>query len=159
MTHGIGQSEVEENTKTAFTSRKKQRSKSIINPQLRPPRSNQSARAARKRDDTELRKHPRVPVRRPIVFSDDRILAAGELINLSKEGCGVKTTEPVPKGLYLRLWIFLSGKDSPLEVELAPVRWSKNDGQFGLEFIRMPGESHERLHRALETLQAAIEPT
>ncbi len=106
----------------------------------------------------ELRKHPRVPVRCPIVFSGDRILAEGKIADLSKEGCAVKSEEPVPKGLYLRLWIFLPGEDSPLEVELASVRWS-NDGRFGLEFIRMSVEAQERLHRVLETLQCPVEPT
>ena len=106
----------------------------------------------------ELRKHPRVPVRRPIVFSGVRILAEGKTVNLSKEGCAVKSKEAVPKGLYLKVWIFLSGKDSPLEVELAPVRWS-NRGQFGLEFIRMSGEAQARLHRVLEALQCPVEPT
>ena len=55
--------------------------------------------------------------------------------------------------MYLALCVALSDHDSPMEVTLAVVRWSKEQ-KFGLEFLRMQPEEKERSQCFVATLEA-----
>lgn len=74
------------------------------------------------------------------------------VFNLSAEGCAIGSTVSMPKGIYVALQLHLNDEVSPVEVELAAVRWS-SDLQFGVEFIRLKGEEQERLRAYAQSLQ------
>jgi hypothetical protein len=90
----------------------------------------------------EVRKFRRIAVDFACVFSADGLHEwNGTVVNLSREGCAIRSTAPIAKGDYLRVWIFLSANQTPIEVGIAPVRWSANE-QFGVEFITLtPGDA------------------
>src|SRR5438094_4756279 len=78
------------------------------------------------------------------------VVGEGTLIDLSREGCKVKSDRRVPPGTELELRINLPDHDLLINVELAVVRWA-NQWAFGLEFVRMRGEAQELLHRVVQT--------
>ena len=88
------------------------------------------------------RKFQRIPVELHCLFSPDGgEERSGTAIDLSPEGCAIQSTALVHKGDYLRVLLFPSANRKPIEVDVAPVRWSAN-GQFGVEFITLtPGDS------------------
>ena len=90
----------------------------------------------------EERKFRRVPVELFCLFSADGPNEwSGTVVNLSREGCAIRSTTPVQKGDYLHLLIFPCANHIPIEVGIAPVRWSANE-QFGVEFITLaPGDA------------------
>lgn len=89
----------------------------------------------------EQRKFRRIPVELHCVFSADGPHEwSGTSVNLSREGCAICSARPVQKGDYLHVLIFPRANQSPIEVGVAPVRWSANE-QFGVEFITLaPGD-------------------
>ncbi len=101
----------------------------------------------------ELRTNPRYPIHCPIVFSgDDNTIGHGTVVKLSSGGWRVRSdTQPRP-GTYLALHVLLPDEASPMEVDLAAVRWAWGR-EFGLEFIRMRSEEQERLHHFVKTLE------
>ena len=89
----------------------------------------------------EQRKFRRVPVELHCFFSADGPEWSGTVVNLSREGCAIRSTTPVQKGDYLHMLIFPGSNQTPIEVGVAPVRWSANE-QFGVEFITLtPGDA------------------
>jgi len=97
----------------------------------------------------EQRKFRRIPVELPCLFSADGPEEwSGTAINLSREGCAIRSTASVHKGDYLRVLIFPSANQRPIEVGVAPVRWSANE-QFGVEFITLTPDSATRLQDLL----------
>jgi hypothetical protein len=102
-----------------------------------PPNLLSSLRETRK----EARKFRRIPVELLCYFSSDGPEWSGTAINLSREGCAIRSTTPVQKGDYLHVLIFPCANQIPIEVDVAPVRWSAN-GKFGVEFITLaPGDA------------------
>jgi hypothetical protein len=102
-----------------------------------PPNLLSSPRETRK----EARKFRRIPVELFCYFSSDGPEWSGTAVNLSREGCAIRSTTPVQKGDYLHVLIFPCANQIPIEVGVAPVRWSAN-GQFGVEFITLaPGDA------------------
>jgi len=102
-----------------------------------PPDLLSSPRETRK----EERKFRRVPVELHCFFSADGPEGSGTVVNLSREGCAIRSTTPVLKGDYLHVLIFPRANRIPIEVGIAPVRWSANE-QFGVEFITLaPGDA------------------
>ena len=99
----------------------------------------------------EQRRYPRFHVRVPIVFSGDHPRGYGRLLNLSMGGCAVESDAYVTTATELRLLLSLHDPGDPLEVELAPVRWSRT-GRFGVEFGRMQPEAQERLRQFVSRL-------
>lgn len=95
----------------------------------------------------ERRKCPRIPVMLPAVFSGERA-GGGLVLDVSLEGCRVRSAAQMQKGNYLRMRIDLIGQT--LNVELAVVRWS-NEEEFGVELIRIEPQEQDRL-RELFTL-------
>ncbi len=106
----------------------------------------------------ELRKHPRFPAYCPINFQGEDIVGEGAVVNVSLGGCEVESRVPVQPKTYLGLRIAVSTATAPLEVEVAPVRWS--DGhKFGIEFMCMQADAQELLRQFVETLEAQSEGT
>ena len=102
----------------------------------------------------EQRKFKRIPVELPCLFSADGPEEwSGVAINLSREGCAIRSLTSVQKGDYLRVLLFPSANQTPIEVGVAPVRWSAN-GQFGVEFITLTPHDASRLQDLLTIIGA-----
>ncbi len=72
--------------------------------------------------------------------------------SLAYEGCTVRSDENVQPGTYLVLHIHLSEQYSPMEIELAEVRWSTGR-EFGVEFREMASQERQRLLQILKSLE------
>jgi len=68
------------------------------------------------------------------------------VLDVSLEGCRIRSAAPIQKGDYVRVRMDLIGET--LTGELAVVRWSKDD-EFGVELIRMEPEQQGRLREFL----------
>ena len=106
---------------------------------------------------SERRIFKRFLVQIPISFrlEDPPIDGNGTVYNLSIGGCKVTSATPVSTGLYLSIHLHLPTEPSPLEVRLAAVRWAMA-GDFGVAFLSMGSDQHERLQRFLSDHQAAV---
>lgn len=91
------------------------------------------------------RKGERFPVMLPVLFSGERS-GGGMVLDVSLEGCRIRSAAPIQRGDYVRVRMDLIGET--LNGELAVVRWSKDD-EFGVELIRMESEQQERLREFL----------
>ena len=108
----------------------------------------------------DARKFPRFAVQCPIAFSGDHIEGEGTVKNLSKDGWKVLSKQRVPDGACLTLHVSLPVAShpivtryySPLEVDLAVVRWSTGQ-EFGLEFISMETTEWKRIRQFVKTLE------
>ena len=98
-----------------------------------PPTLSSSPRETRK----EARKFRRVPVELTSLFSADGPEWSGTAVNISREGCAIRSTTPVQTGDYLRVLISPCANQTPIEVGVARVRWTANE-QFGVEFLHSP---------------------
>ncbi len=67
-------------------------------------------------------------------------------------GCQVDTKSSVYNGMYLPLRVYVPGEETPLKVDQAVVRWTKEQ-HYGLEFMSMRPEEEERLHHLVSTLE------
>lgn len=90
----------------------------------------------------EKRKCPRFPVMLPAVFAGERA-GGGMVLDVSLEGCRIRSAVPMHKGDYIRIRMDLIGET--LTGDLAVVRWSRED-VFGVELIRMASDQQARLH-------------
>ena len=107
----------------------------------------------------ERRKYQRFEVSLPVSFSFDRTEGEGQITNISMGGCAVDSEIDVGEGAFVRLTVAVAeqGKPTPMEVDLAPVRWTK-DGKFGMEFIGMAYGAQQRLYRLINSLKARVHP-
>ena len=101
------------------------------------------------------RKSPRFHVELRCSFVDEQFTGKGTVLDLSMEGCSVRSEMPVIKGAYIELFINLLGQIPPLPVELAVIRWSAGP-VFGLEFIRIAGGHQARLRHYVQDLEQAL---
>ena len=90
----------------------------------------------------EKRKYSRFPVMLPAVFFGERA-GGGLVVDVSLEGCRIRSVVPMHKGDYVRIRIDLIGET--LTGDLAVVRWSGKE-EFGVELIRMASDQQARLH-------------
>ena len=84
----------------------------------------------------EDRKWRRFPVELSTSVSSTGPEWSGTALNLSRQGCAIHSTTPVHNGDYLHVLIFPGANQTPIEVELAQVRWATY-GQFGVEFLTL----------------------
>ncbi len=98
----------------------------------------------------DKRKQLRVSAQFPIAIVGGALNGPepGTGINLSMGGCAVGSNLSVPKGTCLSLHLRLVAHESPVEVELATVRWSMGR-VLGVEFLRVGPESRARLQQFL----------
>lgn len=107
---------------------------------------------ATNRDGLVERQFPRFATELLCLYSkDDGSNWNGTAINLSLGGCAVRGTAPVHKGDYLRILIFLSVNQAPVQVDVAPVRWASGE-QFGVEFITLAPRDVRRLQTYLTSI-------
>lgn len=92
----------------------------------------------------EQRKYPRIAVTLPVVFSHGEFAYTGTVVDISHEGCRIRSADAAPGAKYFRVEIGLDGPRATLTVDLAVMRWSRN-GEFGVEFIRMEPDHQARL--------------
>jgi CheY-like chemotaxis protein len=114
---------------------------------------------------TERRRHPRMPVQlHATLLKDGVVIGDGEIVDLSLEGCALRTLVTVAKGDYLIVQItdYFTQSDHkasvPFICELAAVRWVCQP-KCGLEFIIMTTENHDRLDRYVKALQDRVPST
>ena len=101
------------------------------------------------------RKHPRFDAELRCSFVGDTYTGEGTVLDLSMEGCRVRSNTPLLKDAYVDLFITLLGQIPPLPVELAVIRWSERS-VFGLEFIRIADRHQARLRRYIQDLDQAL---
>lgn len=101
----------------------------------------------------DSRRAPRVPVQGAIAFSADRDTTQGSLLNLSTGGCAFECETLFQKGDYLGLRMYLPDQESPMDVDLATIRWSTGR-EYGLEFIRVREDVQRRIRALLPRPQA-----
>jgi PilZ domain len=99
----------------------------------------------------EKRKCPRISVMLPAVFLGERA-GGGLVVDVSLEGCRIRSAVPMHKGDYVRIRIDLIGET--LTGDLAVVRWSRTE-EFGVELIRMASDQQARLHGFLNLFNPA----
>ena len=90
----------------------------------------------------EKRKCQRFPVMLPAVFFGERA-GGGLVVDVSLEGCRIRSAVPMHKGDYVRIRIDLIG--DTLSGDLAVVRWLRKE-ELGVELIRMASDQQARLH-------------
>ena len=97
----------------------------------------------------KLRYCERVHAQFPVVFAGEAYVGEGTVLNVSVPVCAVHSRKLVQPGSYLEMRMLVPDNSSPLRVGLAKVRWCEG-GQFGVEFIQMPGEDQVRLGRLVK---------
>ncbi len=98
----------------------------------------------------EVRKQPRVIVNLPGSFLGEHRTGEGVLVNISTDGCAVRSDARLQPGSFVELRIDLPDPEPPVEVEVGVVRWSRGD-EFGLDFISLRPEEGQRLSRFLRS--------
>jgi len=98
----------------------------------------------------EVRKQPRFVVHLPGSFLGEHRTGEGVLVNISTDGCAVRSDARLQPGSFVELRIDLPDPEPPVEVEVAVVRWSRGD-EFGLDFISLRPEECRRLSRFLRS--------
>ena len=74
------------------------------------------------------------------------------ITDLSKGGCCVESGTLAPKGMELRVSLFMPDFTWPMKVERAVVRWVKRT-TFGVEFLSVQSSHRERLNRFIMKLK------
>jgi hypothetical protein len=77
----------------------------------------------------------------PAVFFGERA-GGGLVVDVSLEGCRIRSAVPLHQGDYVRIRIDLIG--DTLTGDLAVVRWSRKK-EFGVELIRLAPDQQARL--------------
>ena len=84
----------------------------------------------------------------PIMFAGAPFIGEGILHNLSQNGCRVECDRTVLQGSYMTVRLLLPNDVRSLSVELAAVRWVREQ-YFGIEFLRLPASEETRLEQFL----------
>lgn len=98
----------------------------------------------------EKRKCTRFPVMLPSLFFGERA-GGGMVVDVSLEGCRIRSAVPMQKGDYVQIRVDLIG--DTLTGDLAVVRWSRKS-EVGMELIRMAPDQQTRLHGFLQLFNA-----
>ncbi len=125
----------------------------LVNPVKNVPPPSESSNGEKSHEDR--RKQPRITVQLHAALSRHGIaLGDGEVVDLSTEGCALRTSMTILQGEYLAVELTSSARESftPITVELAAVRWV-HQAKCGLEFIIMTPENQGRLRRYVKSLQ------
>lgn len=82
------------------------------------------------------REHRRVLIVVPVLIFGELFHAKGYTANLSTGGCVIAAAHAPEKGQHLHLLLQVPKPGTPINIQLAIVRWSTL-GLFGVEFIRL----------------------
>ena len=105
----------------------------------------------------DLRRAQRFPVHFHSVFAGQTLSeSVGTIVNLSEGGCCVHTDSQVYAGIQLTLHLHLPDEASPIRIEKAAVRWSR-EGELGVGFITVTLPHQERLDQLLTRLKQDLQ--
>ena len=102
-----------------------------------------------------LREYPRFSVRYRVRMVGEKVEAEGEIYNLSLSGCAVESEELMQEGDYLALYISLPDHETPINIDLAGVRWAIRR-ELGIQFVSLSNDDRTRLRRHLSRLHQAL---
>jgi hypothetical protein len=94
------------------------------------------------------RVYPRFPLFYPVIFGGAPFVGEGILSNLSLMGCSVMCDREVLCGSDVRVSVLLPHQTPALSIDLGTIKWVQGC-EFGVEFLRLPLETRQRLHRML----------
>ena len=103
------------------------------------------------------RKSPRYPANYLNEYFEEHYAGETRVLDLSREGARLYGNVPIGKGTYLKMVIALQDRNNLLRIDLATTRWSKGN-EFGVEFIRMDPDQHQRLLECLQGFAVAESP-
>ena len=101
-----------------------------------------------------IRRSRRVTVTGQLCYAGVGFQGQGVLSDLSSQGCQIRGTIPVRKGVKLTISMVHPEKPNPLIVDKARVVWSKG-GRFGLHFEMVYPSERQHLLELLHTLGAS----
>lgn len=103
---------------------------------------------------SDKRKFSRHHIELSVTFTGDQVSDQGRVLDLSVGGCRVKSAAAIFSGEFIGMLIQLPGRDMPLAIGLATVRWA-SEQEFGVEFIRMEPDQQALLHRFTQKLESS----
>ncbi|MGZ8422921.1 MAG: PilZ domain-containing protein [Nitrospira sp.] len=86
----------------------------------------------------------RFNIYRPVSFCSGATEGEGTVVDLSPSGCRVKSDVPIGVGSMMCMFIVVPSDLMPITIGMATVRWA-NNGEFGVQFIRVNPRQQERL--------------
>ena len=91
----------------------------------------------------------RVAVEASVTYHGDHCShGEGRLVELSKEGCRIVGSRPVPGGSTLTLSITFSDGQPPLHLSAAKVCWAERN-TFGVRFAELKASERQRLQQVV----------
>jgi hypothetical protein len=98
----------------------------------------------------------RYQVNCPVRFTHEGdVTGEGRVINLSINGCALRSDTTLEEGILLTLQMQLAPNTPPVQIEMARVRWSRND-EFGIEFLFMYEKERKALVHWLRTIAVQL---
>lgn len=105
----------------------------------------------------DARAYHRYPVIYPVIFGGAPFVGEGTVADLSLTGCSIVCDQAVLADSYVKLSVILPDPTMSLFIELGKIRWVREQ-TFGVEFIRLPTITRDRLDRVVwEQLTALLE--
>jgi hypothetical protein len=97
------------------------------------------------------------PVIYPVIFGGAPFVGEGTVADLSLTGCSIVCDQTVLADSYVKLSVILPDPTMSLFIELGKIRWV-SEQTFGVEFIRLPTITRDRLDRVVwEQLTTLLE--
>lgn len=97
-----------------------------------------------------IRTYYRFPLQYSVIFGGAPFVGEGVLTNLSLTGCSVTCEREVLCGSEVRVSVLLNHQPPALPIDIGTIKWVQGH-QFGVEFVRLPVETQQRLNRTLLT--------
>ena len=94
------------------------------------------------------RTYHRFPLYYPVIFGGAPFVGEGFLTNLSLMGCSVTCDREVLCGSDVRVSVLLPNQTPALSIDLGTIKWVQGC-EFGVEFLRLPLETRQRLNSTL----------
>jgi PilZ domain len=93
----------------------------------------------------------------PVRFTDEgNVTGEGRVINLSINGCALRSnTTTMEEGTLLTLQMQPAPHTPAIQIEMARVRWARND-EFGIEFLFVYERERKALLRWLRTIAVQL---
>ncbi len=105
----------------------------------------------------DARAYHRYPVIYPVIFGGAPFVGEGTVSDLSLTGCSIVCDQAVLADSYVKLSVILPDPTMSLFIELGKIRWVR-EHTFGVEFIRLPTITRDRLDRVVwEQLTTLLE--